>query len=86
MPIPHSLYYTFPDHIAIPDFQAGAMENWGLITYLMRALLVDQKTASPADLQWAAVVISHELAHQVCGTVIPVLQDLETTGMRDHLS
>ena len=49
----------------MPDFAAGAMENWGLITYRMRALLVNDETASPFDKQWVVIVIAHELAHQV---------------------
>ena len=31
------------DHLAIPDFAAGAMENWGAITYRENALLVDSE-------------------------------------------
>lgn len=53
------------DHIAIPDFAAGAMENWGLITYLMRSLLYNPQESSVIDKQWVALVVSHELAHQV---------------------
>ena len=53
------------DHIAIPDFAAGAMENWGLITYLMRSLLYNPRESSVSDKQWVALVVSHELAHQV---------------------
>ena len=34
------------DQIAVPDFQAGAMENWGAIIYRETALLIDDKTAS----------------------------------------
>lgn len=51
------------DHIAIPDFNSGAMENWGLITYREALLYNDMSTAS--DLSWIAEVISHELAHMV---------------------
>jgi len=53
------------DHIAIPDFAAGAMENWGLITYLMRSLLYNPQESSVNDKQWVALVVAHELAHQV---------------------
>ena len=51
--------------IAIPDFAAGAMENWGLITYRETSLLYDPAITSTAGKQWVATVISHELAHQV---------------------
>jgi len=53
------------DHIAIPDFATGAMENWGLITYLMRSLLYNPRESSVNDQQWVALVVAHELAHQV---------------------
>ena len=53
------------DLIAIPDFAAGAMENWGLITYRMTAILYDPAVSSAKNQQWVAVVVAHELAHQV---------------------
>ena len=53
------------DLIAIPDFAAGAMENWGLITYRMVALLFDEEESSTSSQQWVAIVVAHELAHQV---------------------
>jgi len=63
------------DHIAIPDFPAGAMENWGLVTYLMRSLLYNEHESSSSDKQWVALVVAHELAHQVNSTFInPFLQ------------
>ena len=52
--------------IAIPDFAAGAMENWGLITYRETALLYSPGKSSESNKQRVAVVISHELVHQVC--------------------
>ena len=51
---------------AVPDFQAGAMENWGLILYRETALLYDPRESSTSNKQRVAVVVSHELAHQVC--------------------
>ncbi len=52
------------DLIAIPDFSAGAMENWGLITYRETALLIDPETATISNRQRVALVVSHELVHQ----------------------
>ncbi|GBO12741.1 Aminopeptidase N [Araneus ventricosus] len=58
--------YPLPktDMVAIPDFSAGAMENWGLITYRETALLYDTRYSSASNMQRVATVISHELAHQ----------------------
>ncbi len=53
------------DLFAIPDFAAGAMENWGLITYRETALLYDPNENPLSSKQRVAVVIAHELAHQV---------------------
>ena len=52
-------------HAAVPDFAAGAMENWGLVLYRETALLYDEMTSSAANKQRVAVVVSHELSHLV---------------------
>ena len=59
--------YPLPkqDLIAIPDFGAGAMENWGLITYRETALLYKEGVSAASNRQRIAIVVSHELAHQV---------------------
>lgn len=64
--------YPLPsmDLIAIPDFAAGAMENWGAVTYRETALLVDPENSSTANTQWVALVIAHELAHQWFGNLV----------------
>ena len=51
--------YPLPkmDLIAIPDFSAGAMENWGLVTYRERLLLVDPKDTSLQSKQLVALVV-----------------------------
>ncbi|KAM8893465.1 aminopeptidase Ey-like [Spinachia spinachia] len=58
------------DQIALPDFSAGAMENWGLITYRETALLYDPGVSSNGDKEWVATVISHELAHMWFGNLV----------------
>lgn len=64
--------YPLPksDHVALPDFSSGAMENWGLITYREIALLSDPKTTSISSRQYIATVITHELAHQWFGNLV----------------
>lgn len=58
------------DMIAIPDFAAGAMENWGLVTYRDTALLYDPEHSSNSNKQRVAEVIAHELAHQWFGNLV----------------
>lgn len=64
--------YPLPkcDHVALPDFSSGAMENWGLITYREIALLADQKRSSIDHKHHVALVIAHELAHQWFGNLV----------------
>ena len=58
------------DMIAIPDFSAGAMENWGLITYRETALLYEPGVSSLMNKHYVALVIAHELAHQWFGDLV----------------
>ncbi|XP_056697217.1 aminopeptidase M1-like [Spinacia oleracea] len=64
--------YALPklDMIAIPDFAAGAMENYGLVTYRENALLYDEKHSAAANKQRVAIVVAHELAHQWFGNLV----------------
>ncbi len=66
------IQYPLPklDLIAIPDFAAGAMENWGAITFRETILLYDPKTSSTRTKQFIAEVISHEIAHQWFGNLV----------------
>ena len=57
--------FLHTDMVAVPDFSAGAMENWGLIIYRETALLFEPQISSAGNQQSVAVVVSHELAHQV---------------------
>ncbi|KAH8176420.1 peptidase family m1 domain-containing protein [Sarocladium implicatum] len=58
------------DQIAVPDFAAGAMENWGLITYRVVDLMLDEKASSASTKQRVAEVVQHELAHQWFGNLV----------------
>ncbi|MBM3945105.1 MAG: M1 family metallopeptidase [SAR202 cluster bacterium] len=58
------------DHFAIPDFAAGAMENWGAITYRETTLLVDPANSSAGTRQLVAAIIAHEMAHMWFGDLV----------------
>ena len=57
------------DHVALPDFSSGAMENWGLITYRESAMLAGAASALSSK-RYVATVITHELAHQWFGNLV----------------
>ena len=58
------------DLIGLPDFEAGAMENFGAITYRESELLIDSKSASIGAKKNVAEVIAHEMAHQWFGDLV----------------
>ncbi len=58
------------DFIGIPDFEAGAMENFGAITFRETDLLLDPKTAPISAKENVALAISHEMAHQWFGDLV----------------
>ncbi|KAL5559481.1 hypothetical protein UlMin_035692 [Ulmus minor] len=64
--------YSLPklDMIAIPDFAAGAMENYGLVTYHETTLLFDDQCSAAAIKQRVAIIVTHELAHQWFGNLV----------------
>ncbi|WP_179394777.1 M1 family metallopeptidase [Lacticaseibacillus absianus] len=63
-PLPHSW------QLALPDFSAGAMENWGLVTYREAYLTLDPDNTALDMKQLVATVIAHELAHQWFGDLV----------------
>lgn len=69
-------YFKYPyawqklDLIALPDFEAGAMENPGAITFRERYLLADPARASLESLQTIAAILAHEMAHLWFGDLV----------------
>ena len=57
------------DQVALPDFEAGAMENWGLVTYRESMLLVGE-SATLGDKKGVAMTVAHELSHQWFGDLV----------------
>lgn len=64
--------YPLPklDMVCITEFAAGAMENWGLVTYRENALMIEESKASSITKQRVASVVAHELAHQWFGNLV----------------
>jgi len=63
--------YPLPklDQVALPDFEAGAMENWGLVTYRESMMLTDPHTSLDVK-RTVATTITHELSHQWFGNLV----------------
>jgi len=62
--------YAKLDLVAVPDFEAGAMENAGAVFFRETLLLLDPATVSIAERKRAAEVIAHELAHMWYGNLV----------------
>ena len=76
--------YPMPklDMIAIPDFEAGAMENFGAITYRESDFLLDEKHASIPAERRVGIVVAHEMAHQWFGDMV-TLQWWDNTWLNE---
>ena len=55
--------------VALPDFEAGAMENWGLVTY-RESMLLAGKNATLSTKKGVALTVAHELSHQWFGDLV----------------
>ncbi|KAK1434223.1 hypothetical protein QVD17_11142 [Tagetes erecta] len=64
--------YALPklDMVAVPDFPAGAMENYGLITFRETELLHDELHSAAANTQRLLIVVTHEVGHQWFGNLV----------------
>jgi aminopeptidase N len=76
--------YPMPklDLIAIPDFEAGAMENFGAITYRESDMLLDSHNASVNGQRRVGIVVAHEMAHQWFGDMV-TLQWWDNTWLNE---
>ncbi|XP_026755766.2 membrane alanyl aminopeptidase-like isoform X2 [Galleria mellonella] len=68
-------YYDMAEHLdmkqaAIPDFSAGAMENWGLLTYREALILYDPRNSNHFYKQRVANIVSHEITHMWFGNLV----------------
>ncbi|XP_028401179.1 glutamyl aminopeptidase-like [Dendronephthya gigantea] len=70
-----NISYPLPkaDMIAIPDFEAGAMENWGLIIYRETVMLFKEGYSSEKNKEGIAKTIAHELGHMWFGNLVSPL-------------
>lgn len=64
--------YPLPksDILAVHEFTHGAMENWGLVTYRLTAILFDEGKSDSRFRNRVAEVVAHELAHQWFGNLV----------------
>ena len=64
--------YDFPkmDSVAVPEFSAGAMENWGLNLYRTQLILITPGETTQSEKWSIAAVLAHELAHQWWGNLV----------------
>ncbi|GJQ73763.1 hypothetical protein Trydic_g18704 [Trypoxylus dichotomus] len=72
-----NISYVLPKmyQAAIPDnwFAAGAMENWGLVTYRERYLLYKEGLSTSSEKQSVISIIAHEYGHQWFGNLVSPL-------------
>jgi aminopeptidase N len=68
----YGIKYPFAklDLIGVPDFEAGAMENAGAVTFRETALLVDERSGSAAAKRRVAGTVAHEIAHMWFGDLV----------------
>ncbi len=58
------------------NYEKGAMENWGLVTYRETALLIDERNSSLPAKEYVAIVVGHELAHMWFGNLVTMVNTM----------
>ncbi|GAV01312.1 hypothetical protein RvY_12046 [Ramazzottius varieornatus] len=67
---PYYADHTKMDQAGVPDFNAGAMENWGMVLYRETSLLYEPRVSSAEVKRGSAAIIGHELAHMIFGDLV----------------
>lgn len=60
----------FTDHITVPDFNFGAMENWGIVIYKEELIFYDENETDEIHYEMIARVLYHEIAHMWFGNLV----------------
>ncbi|XP_026480083.1 puromycin-sensitive aminopeptidase-like protein [Ctenocephalides felis] len=58
------------DLVGVTNFSSGAMENWGLVTFREKYILLDLNESTSYDKQMLIVYVGHEIAHQWFGNLV----------------
>ncbi|KAK6759651.1 hypothetical protein RB195_021310 [Necator americanus] len=58
------------DNLGLPEFLAGAMENFGLIVYKSEIIALNPDTITTIEKIESAYIICHEVAHQWFGNLV----------------
>ena len=58
------------DLVAVPDFEEGAMENFGCITFRETEMLVDERNGALPAKKEVAETVAHEMSHQWFGDLV----------------
>ena len=74
------------DLLAVPEFMAGAMEDWGLVSFRGAYLVFDEEVMTPESLRQVTLVIAHELAHQVSFVFVGVAKGGIAPYIENHIS
>jgi aminopeptidase N len=64
--------YALPklDQLAVPGTREGAMEDWGLISYIEDTLLFDPERSDEETRRRVFLLVAHEISHQWFGNLV----------------
>ncbi|OWA53424.1 Aminopeptidase N [Hypsibius exemplaris] len=64
--------YDWPklDMVGVPDYNAGATENWGLVVYRESSLMYEPGVSTADQKRGVSAIVSHELSHMIFGNLL----------------